>query len=969
MDVGDRTTELVVLRADRRRAFIESLGLALIAVVVVGAGVAGLLLSASNTIRDSYLSYVAGVARMGAVLVDPALHNAIRNPSQLNDADYRRAVEPLRRLRKANPDVRFIYTMVHDSKDPKDRTRFILDAADPGVIGETGIPDQSGVWEPLDGALGSPALLQALGDGVHPGVPGTNSRIEADRWGGFISGFAPLIDASGHQFGVVGVDIRSDVYLKRLKTARYWALLGLIPALVLIGFLSAGYYRLRLRMIAVSRRSEAAIRQALASQQRLSSVIEGTGVGVWDSSFGSDVEPGAGTVDEQWAAMLGYTLAEINPISSQKIEERFMHPEDVLRVRETMRTAMFEGNMVQVEARMRHADGHWIWVEARAKIVERDAGGRPLRMVGIQVDITARKEIEQALLRSESDFRSLFELAPVGIVSVEMPAGRYLKVNEAMAKASGYTREELECMTLWDLTPQERHAKERQVIANNSFVERFGPVEREYVRKDGSRYPVLISGVHQQGANGTSHGWAIIQDISERKAMEDKLVDAARRDRLTGLANRPQFLELLQAAVDRVQRGTQTSYAVLFLDFDRFKLVNDAMGHEAGDSLLREIAQRLSESLHEIDPQLALPGASLVARFGGDEFLILVNDVTESRAQFIAERVLVCLSRTYTVHGREVYSTASIGIVTSAQGVDSADAVVRNADVAMYEAKRSGRACAVLFNEFMRTRLTRHVTVESGLRKALGTDALSLVYQPIIELNSGRMTSVEALCRWHDPHLGTVSPAEFIPVAEESGLIITLGQWVLRESCTALARWRRVDPVRAPDCVSVNISRAELALGERLLARVRETLEETGLPPRCLVLEVTEREVMRDPKETLVLMRQLRGLGVRLAMDDFGTGTSSLGCLRDFPFDIIKIDRSFVQDVTANPDVLAVIHATVTLVQNLGRASVAEGVEEREQVAVLQSLGCQFAQGYFFSHPMTAQQMSAFMLSRTAASA
>jgi EAL domain-containing protein (putative c-di-GMP-specific phosphodiesterase class I) len=262
-----------------------------------------------------------------------------------------------------------------------------------------------------------------------------------------------------------------------------------------------------------------------------------------------------------------------------------------------------------------------------------------------------------------------------------------------------------------------------------------------------------------------------------------------------------------------------------------------------------------------------------------------------------------------------------------------------------------------VFDEAMHTRLTRHVTIESGLRKALGTPQLSLVYQPIVDLEAGRMVSAEALLRWEHPLLGPVSPAEFIPIAEESGLIVPLGDWVLRESCRQLIAWRRQDPERAPQTVSVNVSRAELALGPRLLDRIRATLERSGLPADALQLEVTEREVMRNPAASQQLMRELRAVGVRLAMDDFGTGTSSLACLRDYPFDTIKIDRSFVSDLAAGRDVLAVIHATITLVGNLEKDSVAEGVETASQVAILQSLGCRYAQGHYFSPPVPGERL------------
>jgi EAL domain-containing protein (putative c-di-GMP-specific phosphodiesterase class I) len=295
--------------------------------------------------------------------------------------------------------------------------------------------------------------------------------------------------------------------------------------------------------------------------------------------------------------------------------------------------------------------------------------------------------------------------------------------------------------------------------------------------------------------------------------------------------------------------------------------------------------------------------------------------------------------------------------VTSDQCAESAEEIIRNADVAMYEAKRSGRACSVLFNEAMHTRLTRQVAVEDGLRKALGTDQFFLVFQPIVDLRTGRMVSAEALARWTHPELGQIPPAEFIPIAEESGLIVQLGDWVLAESCRRLVEWQQRAPDRAPETVSVNISRVELGLGPRLLERVREILRETGLRPECLQLEITEREVMRDPRATRTLLRELRGIGVRLAMDDFGTGTSSLACLREYPFDTIKIDRAFVGDLAESRNVLAVIHATIALVENLGMAGVAEGVEEPSQAAILETLGCHYAQGYFFSRPVTADKL------------
>ena len=736
------------------------------------------------------------------------------------------------------------------------------------------------------------------------------------------------------------------------------SLIGLMPATLLIGGLGAGYYAIRRRGLEVARAASKAAHVLTKEQQRLRNVIEATAVGTWETYVDAKGVEYI-VVDEHWAAMHGLDAAKINPLLMRDFHPHFVHPEDLPQVVEAVARSQLEGGDAFVlDVRMRHADGHWVWAEVRGRITDRAPDGRPLRVVGTQMDVSARKRIDHALTHSEGNFRSLFELSPVGICLVDLESGRFLQVNDELAESTGYTREELLQLTFWDITPERWYPDDHEQLIVLEQGRDLRTYEKEYRRKDGSSLPVLISGTRMKGTGGRDVAWAIVQDISARKALESELADAARRDRLTGLANRTLFLERLQAAVERVRKGEQERFAVLFLDFDRFKLVNDALGHETGDSLLKEIARRLSDSLRQEAPGRGKPDGTLVARFGGDEFLVLINRLeSPAAAQHIADRLLASLSQTYSVGGRDVYSTASIGIVTSELCLESAEAVVRNADVAMYEAKRSGRGCAVMFDEAMRAQLTRFVTIDSCLRKALGTPELSLVFQPVVSLDDLKVKSVEALLRWRHPQLGEVSPTEFIPVAEESGLIASLGQWVLQEACEALATWRARDPEGAPGIISVNVSRAELAQGDRLLDRVRDTLLQTGLPATCLRLEVTERDVMRDPASTRKLMLALRELGVELAMDDFGTGTSSLGCLRDYPFDVIKIDRSFVSDLTTSPEVLAMIHAAITLVHNLGRTSVAEGVENSQQVAILQSLGCQHAQGFYFSPPMTREEI------------
>lgn len=801
-------------RLPYRRALGGAILLGACGLLAVCAGVIGLWFFATTSIRENYRHHLVTLAHVAALQVDPVLHEQLRRNGELNSPDYRRAVAPLQRLKAASPDIRFVYTTVLDANV----VRFVLDAEDPAETDEDGLKVQANIGDvdPTD----EPVLLAAL-RGLTHGDEASTSVPYSSKWGSFMTGYAPILDAAGRRIAVIGVDVNADVYIARTRQARRLAMFGLGPAALLIFALSLVYYRQRVRAI-------------------------------------------------------GYA-------SSLALEQ----------------------------------------VRLRA---------------------------------SEASFRSLFELSPVGIALNDLQTGQFLQANDALLQSSGLTRDELLKRTYWDVTPPDYEEDEREQLENMVRTNRYGPYEKEYIRKDGTRYPVLLSGIKLTDVQGREVIWSIVQDISQRKAFERELADAARRDKLTGLANRTQFMERLSLQVARGREGGQHPFAVLFLDFDHFKMVNDTLGHDAGDELLRQIAQRLRATLRGGEDSASEHRGTLIARFGGDEFLVMLTDLrVASDAERIAERLMNALAPSYTIMGRDVHSSASIGIVTSEQCLDGADAIVRNADVAMYEAKRAGRACTVVFNEAMHVRLTRHMTIESGLRRALGTDQLSMVYQPIVELETGRTVSVEALLRWMHPVLGPIAPAEFIPVAEQSGLIVPLGQWVLSESCHMLADWRIRDPDGAPDSVSVNISRAELALGPRLLARVRETLATTGLPASCLQLEVTEREVMRDAEASLRLIHDLRSLGVRLAMDDFGTGTSSLSCLRDYPFDVIKIDRSFVRDLASNPDVLAVIHATLTLVENLSMGSVAEGVEDATQVAVLQSLGCRFAQGYYFSRPVSSE--------------
>jgi diguanylate cyclase (GGDEF)-like protein/PAS domain S-box-containing protein len=587
----------------------------------------------------------------------------------------------------------------------------------------------------------------------------------------------------------------------------------------------------------------------------------------------------------------------------------------------------------------------------------RDPGGRVVRVFALCTDVTARKTVEVALRASERQLHDLFELSPVGMVLWSATDGRLLKANAAFrALVDGILPPGTGAAFASLLGPPDLASAHEEGLRREG---RFGPADGA-LTCSGRRVPVQIASVSAVDSQGRAAVWSIVEDNARRKELEAGLSLAARTDPLTGLANRAAFMAALEAALQPTARTARAPLAVLFLDFDRFKRINDAFGHGAGDALLQQVADRLRVTLRHDDVDPAPDTGNVVARFGGDEFaILLLGRAGAGHALAIAERILTALTPSYRFGPHELQSTASIGIVVSDGRRADAAEILRDADVAMYEAKRLGRARAVVFDEAMHVRLARHVSVESALRQALGTSQLSLVYQPIVDLDTGDWQGLEALVRWTHPVLGNVPPNEFIEVAEDSGLIVPLGDWVLNEALRQTAAWSRLAAPALPRAVSINVSRLQLALGDSWLKTVDAALSRHAVPGGTVHLEVTEREIMRDPPAMRALMAALRERDVRLVMDDFGTGTSSLACLRDFPFDAVKIDRSFLSNIEHDRHMLAVLHATVALVRNLGMRSVAEGVERPTQAAILQSIGCASAQGYLFGKPATAKEIEA----------
>jgi diguanylate cyclase (GGDEF)-like protein/PAS domain S-box-containing protein len=467
-------------------------------------------------------------------------------------------------------------------------------------------------------------------------------------------------------------------------------------------------------------------------------------------------------------------------------------------------------------------------------------------------------------------------------------------------------------------------------------------------------------------------------DISERKHHELQLQVNATHDALTGLPNRAALMPALQQLVTQWRADPARNFALMFLDFDRFKQVNDTLGHAAGDELLRQIAERLQSALREggHDRQgdtlarRTSEGEVTAARLGGDEFVVLLADLRDpADVTAVADRLLKVLARPYEVRGQRLHSSASIGLVTSAQPVGDADGMLRDADTAMYEAKRAGRGRWVLFEPHMQAQVLQRATLEADLHEALVREELFVVYQPVLALNGHQTTpgcaGVEALVRWRHPERGLVAPGQFINVAEETGLIGALGLFVLQTACRQFMRWRLDLGPQAPGTLAVNLSVAQLCQGD-LVDQVCQALAGCAMPPAYLQLEVTESLAAQDPA-SLGRLRALKALGVGLALDDFGTGYSSLSCLHQLPVDTVKIDRSFVIEAERSEYHRALIEATVRVARTLRMSTVAEGIETDAQSALVQSLGCDLGQGYLYCKPMEAEALTVWLAVRAPA--
>jgi diguanylate cyclase (GGDEF)-like protein/PAS domain S-box-containing protein len=646
-------------------------------------------------------------------------------------------------------------------------------------------------------------------------------------------------------------------------------------------------------------------------------------------------------VSDGFERLTGYRVSDILHNHRVRFED-LIHPDDRARMRDAMAEVEGEGEPFDVEYRIIHADSTLRWVWERG-IGVYHGSPRPIAYEGLIQDITARKLAEDAVTEAERRYRGLFDNAIEGIFRTS-PDGHFIEANPALAQICGFDSIDELVKSCQDIGAQlyvdpERREKFMHLVTVRGSVSGF---ESQIYRKNGDVIWVSENARAVVDANGNVHAYeGMLADITERKLYQARIEQQANYDTLTGLANRSLLQDRLQQSM--LACSTYGSrLAVAFIDLDRFKFINDSLGHHVGDELLKCVANRLISCVRDIDT---------VARLGGDEFVLLISDQAGSPDSLgkMMERILAVVAEPWLIEQGEFNVTASVGVARYPDDGADAQTLLKHADSAMYRAKDRGGNSVQFFTNDLNVQMIENLEMESKLRRALERDQFLLHYQPRIDLSSGACLGAEALIRWQVSPQEIISPRRFIPLAEETGLIVPIGRWVLETACRQNKAWQ--DMGLAPMVVSVNVSARQFHQDD-FVQTVVAVLKNTGLEARYLEIELTESMVMHDAEKLVAMLDELKRIGVQMSVDDFGTGYSSLSYLKRFPVDRLKIDRSFVQDLMSDSDDATIVRTIIALGHNLGLLIVAEGVETGEQSDFLRQNGCDEAQGYLFGRPV-----------------
>lgn len=676
------------------------------------------------------------------------------------------------------------------------------------------------------------------------------------------------------------------------------------------------------------------------SQERLTLAIDASGIGLWDWNMTTNE-----IFHSNFEQLLGYSKLEMKNLMGHMQE--IIHPDDYPSVRHALVQHLRKKRLnYEVAYRIRHRSGYWVWVEDNGRVVAWDEKGKPLRLIGTRRDITPEREIEAKLRLSAS----VFEHAAEGIYILD-EAFCFLSVNPRFSQMLGFNHEELEGKNIIDYVVETSGHRQATYVNILSQLKTVGDWQGELTdyHKNGTPIPLWlhITAVVNHDEH-IVHYVGIVSDLSQRKEAEEKLKYLANYDRLTGLANRNLFYDRLHSAISK-GREQATGFAIIHIDLDRFRTLNDSLGHEVGDNLLKKVAERISHSAGD---------ANTVARLGSDEFALMLDQTTDHKViESLCEKIIEQLRKPFKIAEHELMLGASIGVSIFPEHGRELQILINNADLALQQAKRMGGNSTHFFNSNVKAISIEQVNLESALRKAIFRDEFVVFYQPKLCLKSNRIIGTEALVRWQHPSLGLLAPGQFIPLAEEAGLISAIGEIVLDKACRQTHAWHNLG---FQITTSVNVVAQQLQRGN-LLDIVDRVLLNTELDPLSLELELTESSFMEDKETVRTTLENLRYRGIKIALDDFGTGYSSLSYLRDFPIDVLKIDQSFVFRIGQTEKDDAIVKAIFAMGHSLGMDIVAEGVETIENLDFLKAQGCDMVQGYLISRPIPAEQLTAML--------